>query len=156
MVNKEKIKVNCERAINNIIYESCTDVDLFKRPFEIEYLKEKIFKEDVCNMITEAILVGKIQDLKLHKLGHVLMPKKSLFDFRKCALTEVYDEIVYLTLILIMARDIEVARIPSNRNCVFSYRYKYYNSGRIFDPKYNYTAFRNEVSRKAFMKKIRL
>lgn len=153
MVNKEKIKESCKRAIKNIIYESCTDVDLFNKPFEIEYLKEKTFQEHVCDTITKAILTGKISGLRLHKLGHVLMPKKSLFDFRKCALTEIYDEIVYLTLVLIIARDIEAARISKGTNCVFSYRYKYFESGRIFDPKYNYTAFRKEVSRKACLKK---
>ena len=153
MVNKEKIKINCKRAINNIIYESCTDVELFNRPFEIDYLKEKKFQEDVCNIITEAIGTGNISGLKLHKLGHVLMPKKSLFDFRKCALTEIYDEIVYLTLVLIVARDIEAERVSKSKNCVFSYRYKYFDSGRIFDPKYNFTAFRKEVSRKACLKK---
>ena len=153
MVNKEKIKVACKRAISNIIYESCTDVELFNKPFEIDYLKEKSFQEEISDTVTQAILTGKVSGLKLHKLGHVLMPKKSLFDFRKCALTEIYDEIVYLTLVLIVARDVESARISKSMNCVFSYRYKYFESGRIFEPKYNYTAFRKEVSRKACMKK---
>lgn len=156
MVTKEKIRENCKRAIKNIIYDSCTDVDLFKRPFEIEYLKEKAFQEEICTTITNAILTGDISKLKLHKLGHVLVPKKTLFDFRKCALTEIYDEIVYLTLVLILARDIELTRISKKSDCVFSYRYKYDDSGQIFDPKYNYTAFKNEVTRKAYMKKTKV
>ncbi len=153
MVTPKKIKDSCERAIQNIIYESCTDVDLFNRPFEIAYLKEKKFKEDIYTVITDAILTKNIEGLKLHKLNHVLVPKKSLFDFRKCALTEIYDEIVYLTLVLCVARDIEKNRVAKKSKCVFSYRLKYFESGRIFDPNYNFTAFRNEVSHKACEKK---
>ena len=153
MVTKEKIKNSCKRAIQNIVYESCTDVDLFNRPFEIEYLKNGSFQEEICNKVSDAICSGKIDGLKLHKLNHVLVPKKTLFDFRKCALTEIYDEIVYLTLVLCVAKEIERHRLLKSSKSVFSYRYKYFESGRIFDPAFNYTAFRNEVSRKACMKK---
>ena len=141
MVSKDKIKTCCKRAIENVIYESCTDVDLFNRPFEIEYLKDSQFQGEMCETITDAISQGKIENLKLHKLGHVLVPKKNLFDFRKCALTEIYDEIVYLTLVLFIAKNVETARINKNKHRVYSYRYGCYETGRIFDADYNYTAF---------------
>lgn len=126
MVSKDKIKTCCKRAIENVIYESCTDVDLFNRPFEIEYLKDSQFQGEMCETIADAISQGKIENLKLHKLGHVLVPKKNLFDFRKCALTEIYDEIVYLTLVLIIAKNVESARINKNKHRVYSYRYRCY------------------------------
>lgn len=152
MVSKDKIKTCCKRAIENVIYESCTDVDLFNRPFEIEYLKDSQFQGEMCETIADAISQGKIENLKLHKLGHVLVPKKNLFDFRKCALTEIYDEIVYLTLVLIIAKNVESARINKNKHRVYSYRYRCYETGRIFDADYNYTAFRSEASRKACLR----
>ena len=105
--------------MENILYEGTTDVDLFSRPFEIEMLKNEYLKKELCGIIVTSIMTGKLSELKLHKLGHVLLPKKSLSDYRKCALTEVYDEIVYLTLVLIIAGDIEKLRISKSKNRVF-------------------------------------
>lgn len=153
MVRKEIIKKYCHMAIGNILYEGATDVDLFSRPFEIEMLKNDIFVKELCSGIVSAIQTCKLSELKLHKLGHVLIPKKSLSDYRKCALTEIYDEIVYLTLVLIIAGNIETLRINKSENRVFSYRFLPQDNKGLFDPKYNYTAFRNEIVQKSSMEK---
>lgn len=153
MVNKNTIKKYCYMAIDNIRYEGITDVDLFNRPFEIDMLDDEFFVKELCSNIVKSIMAGKLSDLKLHKLGHVLIPKKSLSDYRKCALTEVYDEIVYLTLVLIVASEIEKMRINKSSNKVFSYRYLPQDNGRLFDNQYNYTAFREEIARKSNMTK---
>jgi hypothetical protein len=73
------------------------------------------------------------------------MPKKEFFDFRKCALIDVTDEIKYLAIVLKLAKKIESKRILKSKNVVFSYRFKN-DSGYLFDPKYNYTSFRKYVS----------
>ncbi|MCM1500272.1 MAG: RNA-directed DNA polymerase [Clostridium sp.] len=153
MVKKEIIKKYCHMAINNIMIEGITDVDLFNKPFEIDMLKDDKFETEICSIVVKAILSGKISELKLHKLGHVLIPKKTLSDYRKCALTEIYDELVYLTLVLIIAGDIEKIRIKKSSNRIFSYRYLPQKNGRIFDPQFNYTSFREEVARKSCMSK---
>ncbi len=106
-------------AIKNILYEGITDVDLFNRPFEVDMLSDVNFANEICSKIVQAIMTGKLSELKLHKLGHVLIPKKSLSDYRKCALTEVYDEIVFLTLALIVANEIERLRINKSKQRVF-------------------------------------
>lgn len=153
MVKKDIIKKYCRMAIKNILYEGTTDVDLFNRPFEIGILSNDKFANEICSKIVNAIMTGKLSELKLHKLGHVLIPKKSLSDYRKCALTEIYDEIVFLTLVLIVAGEVEQLRINKFRRRVFSYRFMPQDSGRLFDPKYNYTAFRDEILRKSEMSK---
>ena len=140
-------------AIGNILYEGTTDVDLFSRPFEIEMLKNSIFEKELCSTVVSAIQTGKLAELKLHKLGHVLIPKKSLSDYRKCALTEIYDEIVYLTLVLIIAGNIEALRINKSENRVFSYRFLPQENKGLFDPQYNYTAFRTEIVKRSSMEK---
>lgn len=153
MVKKDIVKKYCRMAIKNILYEGITDVDLFNRPFEVDMLSDVNFANEICSKIVQAIMTGKLSELKLHKLGHVLIPKKSLSDYRKCALTEVYDEIVFLTLALIVANEIERLRINKSKQRVFSYRFMPQDNGRLFDAKYNYTAFRDEVLRKSELSK---
>lgn len=153
MVKKNIVKKYCRMAIKNIIYEGTTDVDLFNRPFEIDMLSNDKFANEISSKIVNAIMAGKLSELKLHKLGHVLIPKKSLSDYRKCALTEIYDEIVFLTLALIVAGEVERLRINKRKQRVFSYRFMPQDNGRIFDYKYNYTAFRDEISRRSEMSK---
>ena len=140
-------------AIKNIVYEGATDVDLFNRPFEIDMLNNNNFASEICGKVVHSIMSGKLSDLKLHKLGHVLIPKKSLSDYRKCALTEIYDEIVFLTLVLIVAKEIEKLRINKSRQRVFSYRFMPQDDGKLFDSKYNYSSFRNKVFQKSEMLK---
>lgn len=153
MLKKQRIKKACRYAIRNVYTEGITDVDLFNRPFELEFLKDDTFVGEICTLVTNAILKNDFSELKVHKIGHILIPKKSLSDFRKCALVEIYDEIVYLTLVLLIAEEVERMRIPKNNKRVFSYRLSSKKDNYIFDSKYNYTSFRNEVTRKSAMKK---
>ncbi len=99
--------------------------------FEVDMLSDVNFANEICSKIVQAIMTGKLSELKLHKLGHVLIPKKSLSDYRKCALTEVYDEIVFLTLALIVANEIERLRINKSKQRVFSYRFMPQDNGRL-------------------------
>lgn len=107
MLKKEKLRKACFRAIDNILYEGTTDVELFNRAFEIDYLKDEDVREELCSMVCSSIQKNSFSELKVHKLGHVLVPKKSLSDYRKCALIDIYDEIVYLTLVISIADEIE-------------------------------------------------
>lgn len=148
IMTKDKIKIACDRAIDNILFEGCTDVDLFSRPYELEFLKDSGFRTELRDTIVDSILTGDFGKLRLHKIGHVMIPKKNLFDFRRCALVDIYDEIVYLTLVLIMAHDIEKNRINKSKGVVFSYRFEIQDNGGVFDPKYNYSAFIDAAKRK--------
>lgn len=93
----------------------------------------------VCKAVQCSINKNKFSDLKIHKLGHVLVPKKNLSDYRKCALIDVYDEIVFLTLILAISNEIEKMRVNKSKKRVFSYRIGDFGE-KIFDGKYNLTS----------------
>lgn len=152
MLNKRIITKACFRAIINIISEGTTDVSLFNRAFEIDLLKDKNFKDEVCKAVQFSINKNNFSDLKIHKLGHVLVPKKNLSDYRKCALIDVYDEIVFLTLLLTISNEIEKMRVNKSKKRVFSYRFGDFGE-KIFDGKYNLTSFRETVSNKSKYKK---
>lgn len=148
MLKKEILRKACLRAMDNILYEGTTDVELFNPAFEIDYLKDKKVREELCSMICSAIEKEKFSELKVHKIGHVLVPKKSLSDYRKCALIDIYDEIVYLTLVISIADEIEKMRINKNKGRVFSYRFGNFK-GKIFDSDFHYTAFTQKTLEKS-------
>jgi hypothetical protein len=150
-------------AIDNLIKEGITDVELFASPFELKFLeienaKKQIIdevKKQIESAIDEESPKKKLNYLKVKKIGSVLIPKKELSDFRKCALIDPIDEIKYLTITLLMVKEIEKARIIKSRNKVFSYRYSPKNR-YLFDNEYNYTKFRNYVSGKSKKQTIKV
>lgn len=148
MLKKRVLREACSRAMENILYEGTTDVELFNRAFEIDFLKRKDVRDELCEIVCSAIQENNFSRLKVHKLGHVLVPKKSLSDYRKCALTDIYDEIVYLTLVISIANEVERMRINKREQRVFSYRFGKYK-GKLFDSNYHYTAFRERVKEKS-------
>lgn len=157
MYKEKEILEACNTAINNIIKEGTTDVELFKKPFEIKLLENNEIRQEIIENVVKSIKKCNFEELKISKIGHVLVPKKNLCDYRKCAWIDVIDEIKYLTLVLLMAKDIEVARDNKSNKKVFSYRLKTKgNNGYIFDNEYNYTSFRNRIAEKSKMKNKRI
>lgn len=157
MYKEKEILEACNTAINNIIKEGTTAVELFKKPFEIKLLENNEIRQEIIENVVKSIKKCNFEELKISKIGHVLVPKKNLCDYRKCAWIDVIDEIKYLTLVLLMAKDIEVARDNKSNKKVFSYRLKTKgNNGYIFDNEYNYTSFRNRIAEKSKMKNKRI
>ena len=134
-------------AIDNIIQEGTTDVDLFSRPFEVDLLKKNHFREIVIEKIGP-LLEKDFKDFDVLPLAYCLVPKKDFFSFRKCALIDPIDEIKYLTIVIMIAECIEKGRDNKNNKRVFSYRWKPAGS-HLFSSKYNFTAFRNFVKEKS-------
>ena len=132
-------------AVENIKKEGTTDVDVFLRAFELGMIKGKV--EDIVKQeIKESFKQNNIKSLKVSPISHVLVPKKELFDFRKCAHIQPLDEMKYLALVLQVADKVERARINKSKNRVYSYRLSP-QKGYLFDPRYNYTSFREHVSK---------
>ncbi len=147
MLDKKYIRANCRLAIENILKEGITDVEVFNSPFEIEFLKIEDVQKQIVDFVSDAIMSNNFNSLKIHKLSHVLVPKKNLCDFRICSWVEVVNEITYLTLVLCIANKIEISRINKTKKIVFSYRYNR-KDGYIFDFDYHFTSFRKEIERK--------
>lgn len=161
-----EIKDAVRLAILNIQKESITDVDVFSRPFEVNYLSNKENNTKIRDIVEERIKnalntieKGKnsfeaLKELKVSPLRNILIPKKNLFDFRKCCYSEPIDEIIYLSLVLIIAPQIEKKRLNKKENIVFSYRLRTnlieeQKPCYLFDNKYSFTPFRSSVSKKA-------
>jgi len=136
-------------AIENIIKEGTTDVELFNPFYEVCLLKEKDARSRLIQEISRSFETNKLEDLHIRKYPCVLVPKGTFSDFRKCALIDIVDEIKYLSLVLSIASCIEKNRLKVQTNRVFSYRLRLDETeGYIFSQKYNYTAFKNHVSTK--------
>lgn len=132
-------------AVENIKKEGTTDVEIFLRPFELGMIKGSV--EELLKQYTkESFKHNNLKSLKVSPISHVLVPKKELFDFRKCAHIQPLDEIKYLALVLQLADKVEKARVNKSKKRVFSYRFSP-QKGYLFDPRYNYTSFREHNSK---------
>lgn len=140
-------------AIDHIEEFGLTDT-ILQKPKELENLKIESFRrrieEDVRNCIKEvkgcfslgpdSIAVDCFSKLKMLRIYHTLMPKKVLYDYRKCAIIEPIDQIKYLTVVLMLAEEIEKHRIPITDNVVFSYRLLIHEK-KLFHPNYHFGEF---------------
>ncbi len=147
-----KIQDAINLAIENIQKEGLTDVEVFAVPFELGMIKGDMHNK-VKQAIKESLKNTNIRSLKVSPIGHVLFPKKELFDFRKCAHIQPLDEMKYLSLVLQLADKIERMRLGKSKKNVFSYRFSP-EKGYLFDSRYNYTSFREHVSKKSKNQKI--
>jgi len=149
-----KTQAAIDMAIDNIIKEGITDVEIFGRPFELSMIKEN-FRDQVIQAVKQSLKHNNIKSLRVSPIGQVLFPKKELFDFRKCAHIQPLDEIKYLSLVLVLADKIEQMRINKSKNVVFSYRL-FPSKGYLFDTSYNFTSFREHVSKCSKKKSVNI
>lgn len=148
MLQEKTIRYACKQAMNNIYSEGVTDVALIDKPFEsIYYKKESPLRKIVIDLVTSRILKNSYEELKLGPLNHILIPKKQYADYRDCALVDILDETIYLTLVLSIARVIEKKRSPVKDNRVLSYRIRIdEKTGDIFNPSYTYDNFAKRIA----------
>lgn len=148
MLSKNQINRACKHAMNNILSEGLTDVPLMNKAFESDfYRKDCDVRKEVIDIVTERIMSNNFDELKLNPLNHILIPKKKYADYRDCALVDILDETIYLTLVLSIARSIEQSRAPKKTRQVLSYRISFNEkNGAIFDPTFTYTNFQKNVS----------
>ena len=132
-------------AAENVLKEGLTDI--FPPPHELEHLRNKEFRKHLATIAAKCIEGSSLESLDIKPIEHVLLPKSSAFDFRRCALMQPFDTIKYLALTLTMADKIELERPSNSQHVVFSYRYRPCN-GYIFNPKYNISFFRKYVTAK--------
>jgi len=168
------LSTSIKLAMLNIMKEGITDVDVFQKPFEIQFLKNNTCFGEIKTIIENRFKAAykiiendkknaflALKELKLQPLRSILAPKKTLFDFRKCGYIDPLDEIIYLTLGLTLSNKIEKERIHKKSKVVYSYRLKpdlinQTEPTYLFDSDFNYTSFRNEVSQRAKDKKIKV
>ncbi len=158
-MKRNEIRKCVKIAIANIILEGCTDVSLFRKPFEINFLKDKEFQNQVINVVVSILdnIInhnGNFEQLKINKISHMLVPKKNNFDFRKCALIDIIDEVKYLSLVCLIAPNVERERV--GKTIAFSYRYCPNEKGVLFNKKYNYSSFKKHYRDLSSRKKYKI
>ncbi|WP_010625616.1 hypothetical protein [Companilactobacillus versmoldensis] len=96
MFGTMEIKSACKRAIRNILYvKNVTDVVIFEDPFELEFLKDQSFKNEIVNKITSDIESQKFEKIHLKTYGKILMPKKQPANYRFCSMIDIYEELFF-------------------------------------------------------------
>lgn len=142
-----------ELALENVRKEGLTDI--FPVPFEVSLLKNEAFRSLLAAQIKARINSNSLSGLKIYPISHVLFPKKDAYDFRRAALIQPVDTIVYLALVLLYADVIEKHRVEKRHKVVFSYRFKP-KGGYLFDPKFNYTSFQAHVAERKKSRRVRV
>lgn len=148
-----KIEKAINLAIENVRKEGLTDI--FPAPFEVSLLKSEHFRSFLAAKIKTRINSNSLSGLKVHPISHVLFPKKDAYDFRRAALIQPIDTIVYLALVLLYAGEIEKHRVKKRNKVVFSYRFKP-KGGYLFDPKFNYTSFQARVTERLKSRRVKV
>ena len=87
-------------AIENVLKEGISDVEVFTRPFELDLLKNVNVVKELTAAIKSSLNTTAIKDMGFSPISHILAPKKEFFDFRKCAIVQLLDEIKFLSLVI--------------------------------------------------------
>lgn len=150
MFGDTEISKAVRRSIKNILFEGTTDVPVFNYLFEIEILQNSPqLQNDIVYSIVESISNCDFNSVKLKLYNKILVPKSKIAEFRFVAFMDLYEEIFYLTLAILLAPFIERERINLNKYKIFSYRYSLdnKNSANLFNKNYSYTAFKSTTSK---------
>ena len=140
-------------SIDHLLAEGLTDT-ILQYPKELDDLKDPKIRTELETLVKEAIDGTKtctpaddlpldidcFKKLGLNRISYALLPKKVKFDYRRCAIIEPVDLAKYLAIVLLLAEEIEKARIPREQKKVFSYRLSV-KGHVLFDNKYHYGSF---------------
>ena len=141
--------------------------DVLPTPFEMELLQKDVKLQRLLERISleklKAALDPKtkkptdaLDKLALSPIGHVLVPKREAFDFRKIAVIRPEDLIVYQAIAFMIAEPFEKFRSSIARGRIFSYRFKpELKRGQIFDPRYNIRSFQHASVNKSSLKSVK-
>lgn len=113
-------------AITHILKES--DNDLFPRPFELNVIKDA--KEEIINTIKEI----DIGSYRWNSARRFLVPKDATA-FRNATQLDIFDSIIFASIIREFGHLIEQVRIPEIDNIVFSYRFHPQIDGTLYSNK---------------------
>ncbi len=128
--------------------EKFGDTDLFPVPFEYRAIR-------FCWNELKPILAGKtITDWTANSPRRYVSPK-SRFGFRIATQLDPLDTLFYLALVYELGKDIEATRIPRGKKVAFSYRFAPDRSGRMFDPKWSWSAFLHRAKALASKRQVK-
>ena len=119
-------------AISHILKES--DNDLFPRPYELNVIKESTLE------IIDSIKGIEIGSYKWNPARRFLVPKDSTA-FRNATQLDIFDSIIFASIIKEFGYLIEQKRIPENEKTIFSYRFRPLTDGTLYANKKAWESF---------------
>ena len=132
-----------DRAIGVLVANGFDDV--FPRLFEIDLLAgDPLLRETLCADAVRYLLADRATSRPPFRSTKISWPKNDRQGFRRCALLDPRDAVIYLTAAILIAQAIEPHRLPIATNTVFSYRFTN-TQGTLFNSSYNAEAFHAET-----------
>jgi len=115
------------------------------RPFELDRLARNAkLRRDVAAICLDCMSDPAALRRHVTPLYTTIVPKVSMFGYRRCAHAEPISAVLYLACAILIAERVEPARSPVGAQKLFSFRFKP-AAGAIFDDAWNYAAFRDRT-----------
>lgn len=145
-ISPAQIQKAVSASIANIVAEGLDDV--FIRPFEVDMLDHSLdLRTALRDYVSDMLHPLKFNAALFKPIETILMPKRRLLKFRKCARIDPVDATAYLALVLLAADQIESQRPARDANIVFSYRFNP-DSDHLFSRRHTYRSFVKHTNRR--------
>ena len=136
------MRKNIELAVKNIY--SYSDTDIFPHPVENLIFRDKT--KEVCDLVQAYHDDFEASLSKNPPVNISCCAPLGYSGFRWATQIDPLWNAYFLSLSIDMAEQIEKARIPKEKKCVFSYRFKVdRDKGSLFDSEYNWKQFQAEA-----------
>lgn len=132
-------------AVDSILRDGCSDITY--ETLEVRLIEQ--FRQEFEADVRAKLNRGAIGKMEFRPLQHILTPKnRYVFDYRKAAIITPSCLAKFLAIVFQYAETVENARIPNEKNVVFSCRFNPNNEG-IFDKNIRYSNWLEETKRRA-------
>lgn len=110
----------CELSVDHLAASGCSDITREG----LENLLINKFKQEFVAETKTRIKRGNIYDMGFKPIQYILTPKsRYVFDYRKAAIIDPHCVAKYTAMVLMVADDVERARIPVSENVIYSARF---------------------------------
>lgn len=147
-----EIEAAVNRAISSI--RKAGGDDIFRPPFFCQPVEYKFLEDEVFRNRIRKDAERFLREKKIKSIGNIwrfAIPKNP-YAYRHGSFIDIPDLTKYLSLVIMLADDIENARIERSKKAIFSNRYN--RRGELFSRTYTYKHFRETASKKSKLKKF--
>jgi len=131
-------------AVDSILRDGCSDITT--EELEIDVIRR--FRSEFETELKAQLRRGSVAEMGFRPIQYILTPKnRYVFDYRKAAIISPESVAKYLAIVFQYAEQVEAARIPVDRNIVFSCRFCPSDDG-VFDKDIGYSQWLEETKRR--------
>ncbi|WP_431287395.1 RNA-directed DNA polymerase [Roseateles chitinivorans] len=137
-------------AVEVLLREGCSDIT--REELEISLISQ--FRDDFKKEVIAKLNRNSIHEMDFRSIQHILTPKnRYVFDYRKAAIITPSCAAKFLSIVFQYAHLVEKARVPIEKQVVFSYRFKPDSNG-VFDRNVGYSQWREETKRRSLLPSV--